>query len=188
MLNRPVVSPSTYHTHASLRISTFSGSAQRQHAIHQYIPCLHRRNGTLSDSWRVTTSTRPGLIAPSLARTNFSHHNDPTPRSTTSLSPTSHTHPTTTPGASHDSSRSRPTKMGQPSPEASNALIYCTFAVFLVFGLVVSWRLRGQSKGQWLSANGTQKGKSNNIPFLPTSPPPPPPPAPEKPQASRLIH
>ncbi|USW50916.1 Putative sodium/solute symporter, sodium/glucose symporter superfamily [Septoria linicola] len=47
--------------------------------------------------------------------------------------------------------------MGQPSQPASNALIYCTYAAFLVFGLYVAWRLRGQSAGQWLSANRTQK-------------------------------
>ncbi|OTA21481.1 hypothetical protein BTJ68_15134 [Hortaea werneckii EXF-2000] len=51
--------------------------------------------------------------------------------------------------------------MGQPSEEASNALIYCTFAAFLVCGLAISWKLRGQSKGQWLSANRTQKGKQD---------------------------
>ncbi|EMF12294.1 uncharacterized protein SEPMUDRAFT_45418 [Sphaerulina musiva SO2202] len=47
--------------------------------------------------------------------------------------------------------------MGQPSHPASNALIYCTYAAFLVFGLFIAWRLRGQSTGQWLSANRTQK-------------------------------
>jgi hypothetical protein len=28
-----------------------------------------------------------------------------------------------------------------------------------VFGLFIAWRLRHQSKGEWLSANRTQKGK-----------------------------
>lgn len=28
-----------------------------------------------------------------------------------------------------------------------------------VFGLYISWRLRHQSKGEWLAANRTQKGK-----------------------------
>ncbi|KAF2717446.1 hypothetical protein K431DRAFT_233122 [Polychaeton citri CBS 116435] len=48
--------------------------------------------------------------------------------------------------------------MGQPSAPASNAIIYVTYAAFLVFGLFIAWRLRGQSKGEWLSANRTQKG------------------------------
>lgn len=59
--------------------------------------------------------------------------------------------------------------MGQPSEEASNALIYCTFAAFLVCGLAISWKLRGQSKGQWLSANRTQKG-IEDLHIAPTSP------------------
>ncbi|KAK4611880.1 hypothetical protein CLAFUW4_13429 [Fulvia fulva] len=47
--------------------------------------------------------------------------------------------------------------MGQPSQPASNALLYCTYAAFLVFGLAIAYRLRGQSKTEWLSANRTQK-------------------------------
>ncbi|KXS93689.1 hypothetical protein AC578_8326 [Pseudocercospora eumusae] len=47
--------------------------------------------------------------------------------------------------------------MGQPSHPASNALIYCSYAAFLVFGLFIAWRLRGQCAGEWLSANRTQK-------------------------------
>jgi len=58
--------------------------------------------------------------------------------------------------------------MGQPSEEASNALIYCTFAAFLVCGLAISWKLRGQSKGQWLSANRTQKGLPLALNFIAT--------------------
>ncbi|CZT20056.1 uncharacterized protein RCC_05913 [Ramularia collo-cygni] len=48
--------------------------------------------------------------------------------------------------------------MGIPSEQASNALLYCTYAAFLVFGLFIAWRLRGQSAGEWLSANRTQTG------------------------------
>ncbi|KPI34934.1 uncharacterized protein AB675_3856 [Cyphellophora attinorum] len=48
--------------------------------------------------------------------------------------------------------------MGMPSAPASNAIIYTTYALFLCFGLAVAWKLRKQSKGEWLSANGTQKG------------------------------
>merc|ERR1712029_355586 len=59
--------------------------------------------------------------------------------------------------------------MGQPSEEASNALIYCTFAAFLVCGLAISWKLRGQSKGQWLSANRTQKGLPLALNFIATA-------------------
>ncbi|KAK5104181.1 hypothetical protein LTS08_002067 [Lithohypha guttulata] len=56
--------------------------------------------------------------------------------------------------------------MGQPSQPASNALIYCTYAAFLVFGLAIAWRLRHQSKGEWLSANRTQKGVPLALNFI----------------------
>ncbi|KAF8849709.1 hypothetical protein BDZ45DRAFT_752507 [Acephala macrosclerotiorum] len=46
--------------------------------------------------------------------------------------------------------------MGQPSTTASNAIIYLTYGAFLVFGCYVAWRLRHQSKGEWLSGNRTQ--------------------------------
>ncbi|KAF2000783.1 hypothetical protein P154DRAFT_434410 [Amniculicola lignicola CBS 123094] len=49
--------------------------------------------------------------------------------------------------------------MGVPSTQASNALIYCTYAAFLVTGCYIAWRLRHQSKGEWLSSNRTQKGQ-----------------------------
>ncbi|RMD39473.1 hypothetical protein DV735_g5655, partial [Chaetothyriales sp. CBS 134920] len=48
--------------------------------------------------------------------------------------------------------------MGQPSAQASNALLYTTYGLFLVFGLFMAWRLRNQTKGEFLSSNGTQKG------------------------------
>ncbi|OAL65596.1 hypothetical protein A7C99_2693 [Trichophyton rubrum] len=47
--------------------------------------------------------------------------------------------------------------MGQPSFQASNALIYLTYGSFLVVGLYIAWRLRNQTKGEFLSSNGTQK-------------------------------
>ncbi|GIZ47626.1 hypothetical protein CKM354_001071300 [Cercospora kikuchii] len=56
--------------------------------------------------------------------------------------------------------------MGQPSNPASNALIYCTYAAFLAFGLFVAWRLRGQSAGEWLSANRTQKALPLALNFI----------------------
>lgn len=65
--------------------------------------------------------------------------------------------------------------MGVPSFQASNAIIYLTYGAFLyvrlrkttfaalnlenrVFGLFVAWRLRHQSKLEFLSSNRTQKG------------------------------
>ncbi|KAF2022080.1 hypothetical protein BU24DRAFT_339614 [Aaosphaeria arxii CBS 175.79] len=50
--------------------------------------------------------------------------------------------------------------MGAPSTSASNAIIYCTYAVFLVIGCYIAWRLRHQSKTEWLSSNRTQKGQT----------------------------
>ncbi|KAK2629645.1 hypothetical protein QTJ16_000465 [Diplocarpon rosae] len=46
--------------------------------------------------------------------------------------------------------------MGQPSTQASNAIIYLTYGAFLVMGCYIAWRLRHQSKGEYLSANRTQ--------------------------------
>ncbi|KAI4615481.1 Sorting nexin-3 [Alternaria ethzedia] len=48
--------------------------------------------------------------------------------------------------------------MGIPSQPASNAIIYLTLGAFLVLGCYVAWRLRHQSKTEWLSSNRTQKG------------------------------
>ena len=59
--------------------------------------------------------------------------------------------------------------MGQPSSPASNALIYVTYALFLVLGLVIAWRIRNQSKAGWLSANGSQRGQISIVPS-PSSP------------------
>ncbi|KAI9812689.1 MAG: hypothetical protein M1832_000346 [Thelocarpon impressellum] len=49
--------------------------------------------------------------------------------------------------------------MGAPSSQASNAIIYLTYGAFLVLGLYIAWRLRSQTKTQFLSSNGTQKGQ-----------------------------
>ncbi|KAE8835428.1 hypothetical protein HRS9122_07698 [Pyrenophora teres f. teres] len=48
--------------------------------------------------------------------------------------------------------------MGVPSQPASNAIIYLTLGAFLVLGCFVAWKLRHQSKSEWLSSNRTQKG------------------------------
>ncbi|KMU84465.1 hypothetical protein CIHG_02250 [Coccidioides immitis H538.4] len=50
------------------------------------------------------------------------------------------------------------TEMGQPSFQASNALIYLTYGAFLIAGLYIAYLLRKQTKGQFLASNGTQKG------------------------------
>ncbi|RYN31106.1 hypothetical protein AA0121_g4205 [Alternaria tenuissima] len=50
--------------------------------------------------------------------------------------------------------------MGIPSQPASNAIIYLTLGAFLVLGCYVAWRLRHQSKTEWLSSNRTQKGQT----------------------------
>lgn len=48
--------------------------------------------------------------------------------------------------------------MGVPSTQASNAIIYLTYGVFLATGVFIAWRLRNQSKNEYLSSNRTQKG------------------------------
>ena len=55
--------------------------------------------------------------------------------------------------------------MGQPSSPASDALIYITYAFFLILGLSIAWRIRHQSKAGWLSANGSQRGQISTVPF-----------------------
>ncbi|KAI4248438.1 MAG: hypothetical protein L6R40_000998 [Gallowayella cf. fulva] len=47
--------------------------------------------------------------------------------------------------------------MGQPSYQASNAIIYLTYGAFLVIGVSISWLWRGQSKKEFLASNRTQK-------------------------------
>ncbi|KAJ6786453.1 hypothetical protein PWT90_03338 [Aphanocladium album] len=46
--------------------------------------------------------------------------------------------------------------MGMPSFQASNAIIYLTYGVFLVMGTGIAWKLRNQAKTDFLSSNGTQ--------------------------------
>ncbi|KAK4145411.1 uncharacterized protein C8A04DRAFT_10663 [Dichotomopilus funicola] len=46
--------------------------------------------------------------------------------------------------------------MGQPSFQASNALVYVTYGLFLIIGTAVAWRFRKQSKGEFLAGNRTQ--------------------------------
>ncbi|KAK7628371.1 urea transporter [Phyllosticta citricarpa] len=47
--------------------------------------------------------------------------------------------------------------MGVPSFEASNAIIYLTYGALLLSGVAVAWRLRHQTKEDYLSSNRTQK-------------------------------
>ncbi|KAH9897082.1 hypothetical protein F4778DRAFT_783191 [Xylariomycetidae sp. FL2044] len=46
--------------------------------------------------------------------------------------------------------------MGQPSFQASNALIYVTYGLFLLLGTGLAWRMRKQSKSEFLAGNRTQ--------------------------------
>ncbi|KAJ3466880.1 hypothetical protein MRS44_004444 [Fusarium solani] len=54
--------------------------------------------------------------------------------------------------------------MGQPSTQASNAVMYLTYGAFLVIGTGVAWRMRNQSKEDFLAGNGTQTGQENSSP------------------------
>lgn len=56
--------------------------------------------------------------------------------------------------------------MGVPSTQASNAIIYLTYGAFLVTGCYIAWRLRHQSKTDWLSSNKTQKGGPLALNFI----------------------
>jgi hypothetical protein len=60
--------------------------------------------------------------------------------------------------------------MGQPSVQASNAIIYLTYGAFLAYydrlcssvvGLYIAWRWRHQSKSDFLASNRTQKGETS---------------------------
>lgn len=47
--------------------------------------------------------------------------------------------------------------MGQPSFQASNAIIYLTYGLFLVLGTGIAWHLRKQTKNSdLLAGNRTQ--------------------------------
>ncbi|KAL1959609.1 hypothetical protein VTO42DRAFT_1644 [Malbranchea cinnamomea] len=56
--------------------------------------------------------------------------------------------------------------MGQPSSEASNALIYVTYGIFLIIGVYIAYRLRNQTKVEFLSSNGTQKALPVALNFI----------------------
>ncbi|OAQ68365.2 urea transport protein [Pochonia chlamydosporia 170] len=55
--------------------------------------------------------------------------------------------------------------MGQPSFQASNAIIYLTYGAFLVLGTGIAWRMRNQSKQDFLNSNGTQSALGAGILF-----------------------
>ncbi|KUI61290.1 putative urea active transporter 1 [Cytospora mali] len=46
--------------------------------------------------------------------------------------------------------------MGQPSFQASNAIVYVTFGVFLIMGTALAWKYRKESKDEFLSGNRTR--------------------------------
>ncbi|CAD6503503.1 BgTH12-03166 [Blumeria graminis f. sp. triticale] len=46
--------------------------------------------------------------------------------------------------------------MTQPTPQASNTVVFISYTVFLIFGLLIACKLRNQSKAEWLSGNRTQ--------------------------------
>ncbi|PFH58384.1 hypothetical protein XA68_13748 [Ophiocordyceps unilateralis] len=58
--------------------------------------------------------------------------------------------------------------MGQPSVVASNAIIYTTYAAFLVLGTAVGWRMRGRARstGELLSSNGSKSALPLALNFI----------------------
>jgi hypothetical protein len=56
--------------------------------------------------------------------------------------------------------------MGQPSFQASNAIIYLTYGAFLIMGTSIAWKLRGQGKKEFLSSNGTQTAMPLALNFI----------------------
>ncbi|PSR77771.1 hypothetical protein BD289DRAFT_477206 [Coniella lustricola] len=46
--------------------------------------------------------------------------------------------------------------MGQPSFQASNAIVYVTYGAFLVLGSALAWKYRRDSSGEFLSGNRTR--------------------------------
>ncbi|KAJ2990513.1 hypothetical protein NUW58_g2913 [Xylaria curta] len=56
--------------------------------------------------------------------------------------------------------------MGQPSYEASNAIIYVTYGAFLILGIGLAWRMRNQPKSDFLAGNGTQKALPLALNFI----------------------
>ncbi|KAI1109637.1 hypothetical protein F5Y14DRAFT_444540 [Nemania sp. NC0429] len=55
--------------------------------------------------------------------------------------------------------------MGQPSFAASNAIIYVTYGAFLLLGTGLAWRMRNQSKTDFLAGNRSQKAMGSGILF-----------------------
>ncbi|ROW10294.1 hypothetical protein VMCG_01666 [Cytospora schulzeri] len=53
--------------------------------------------------------------------------------------------------------------MGQISFQASNAIVYVTFGVFLLMGTGLAWKYRQESKGEFLSGNRTRTGQENTL-------------------------
>ncbi|KAL8953971.1 MAG: hypothetical protein Q9222_000181 [Ikaeria aurantiellina] len=56
--------------------------------------------------------------------------------------------------------------MGQPSYEASNAIVYLTYGAFLVTGVWIAWLWRGQTKSEFLASNRTQKALPLALNFI----------------------
>ncbi|KAI4157411.1 MAG: hypothetical protein L6R39_000693 [Caloplaca ligustica] len=56
--------------------------------------------------------------------------------------------------------------MGQPSFQASNAIIYLTYGAFLVTGVWIAWLWRRQSKADFLASNRTQKALPLALNFI----------------------
>ncbi|RYP77795.1 hypothetical protein DL771_000892 [Monosporascus sp. 5C6A] len=46
--------------------------------------------------------------------------------------------------------------MGSPSFQASNAIIYLTYGAFLLLGTGLAWKMRHQSKANFLAGNRSQ--------------------------------
>ncbi|ROW13850.1 hypothetical protein VPNG_03532 [Cytospora leucostoma] len=53
--------------------------------------------------------------------------------------------------------------MGQPSFQASNAIVYVTYGVFLIMGTALAFKFRKESKGEFLSGNRTRTGQKKNL-------------------------
>ncbi|KAK4242046.1 hypothetical protein C8A03DRAFT_29790 [Achaetomium macrosporum] len=56
--------------------------------------------------------------------------------------------------------------MGQPSFQASNAIIWVTYGAFLILGTGIAWKFRNQSKGEFLAGNRTQTALPLTLNFI----------------------
>ncbi|KAI1182585.1 hypothetical protein F5B17DRAFT_419803 [Nemania serpens] len=56
--------------------------------------------------------------------------------------------------------------MGQPSFAASNAIVYVTYGAFLLLGTGLAWRMRNQSKSDFLAGNRSQKALPLALNFI----------------------